>query len=68
MAREAGQIQTVARMVLKPLFGFAWRLRAEGLENLPDGPAILCPNHVSFLDSAFLMPTSATRRSNSKVS
>ena len=23
----------------------------------PDGPAILCPNHISFLDSAFLMLT-----------
>lgn len=46
---------------MRPLFGFAWRLRAEGLENLPDGPAILCPNHVSVLDS-FFIPAVLPRR------
>jgi long-chain acyl-CoA synthetase len=30
----------------------AFRLRVEGLENLPDeGPCIIAPNHVSYLDS-----------------
>jgi 1-acyl-sn-glycerol-3-phosphate acyltransferase len=34
----------------------AWRFTLEGFDQLPaEGPAILCPNHVSFLDSAFLM-------------
>ena len=29
-----------------------------GYDRLPtEGPAILCPNHISFLDSAFLMLT-----------
>lgn len=33
-----------------------WRIRCEDFDRLPEtGPAILCPNHVSFLDSAFLM-------------
>jgi 1-acyl-sn-glycerol-3-phosphate acyltransferase len=33
-----------------------WSVEIRGLEQLPaSGPAILCPNHVSFLDSAFLM-------------
>jgi 1-acyl-sn-glycerol-3-phosphate acyltransferase len=33
-----------------------WHFNLEGFENLPaSGPAILCPNHISFLDSGFLM-------------
>jgi 1-acyl-sn-glycerol-3-phosphate acyltransferase len=33
-----------------------WNFTIEGLDRLPhDGPAVLCPNHISFLDSAFLM-------------
>ncbi len=32
-----------------------WDIDVSGLERLPtEGPAILCPNHISFLDSAFL--------------
>ena len=35
-----------------------WRLHLEGYDRIPQsGPAILCPNHISFLDSAFLMLT-----------
>ncbi len=53
--REHGQIQTVARLVLRPLFRVGWRIRTEGLEHVPAaGPAILCPNHVSVIDSFFL--------------
>ena len=33
-----------------------WKIDVEGLHRLPPtGGAILCPNHISFLDSAFLM-------------
>lgn len=53
--RDAGQLQSVARVVLRPLFRLAWRIEASGLEHLPrTGPAILCPNHISVLDSFFL--------------
>ena len=54
-ARDVGQLQTVARTVLRPVFRLLWRIEAHGIENLPtSGPAILCPNHISVLDSFFL--------------
>ena len=61
MERDAGQLQTIARVVMKPLFGFAWRIHVEGIENIPDGGAILCPNHISVLDS-FFIPSVLPRR------
>lgn len=55
MQRDAGQLYGLARAVLTPVFRFFWRIRSEGLEHVPDaGPAVLCPNHVSFIDSMFL--------------
>jgi len=39
-----------------------WDLTIEGVGNIPaDGPAILCPNHLSFCDSVFV-PVSLPRR------
>lgn len=52
----AGRLQRVSRAVARPVANRLWKFDIEGLDNVPvDGPAILCPNHVSFLDSAFLM-------------
>ena len=46
------------RRVGRPVADRLWNIERSGYERLPDvGPAILCPNHVSFLDSAFLMLT-----------
>ena len=60
--REYGQLYTVAKRVLTPLFRFGWRVQVNGLENVPtDGPAILCPNHTSVIDS-FMMPLVLPRR------
>ena len=55
-ARGAGIAQTRARTALSPVARRLWSIEVSGLNRLPEkGPAILCPNHVSFLDSAFLM-------------
>ena len=54
----ASKAQARARRVLGPIATRLWTINRDGYERLPvDGPAILCPNHVSFLDSAFLMLT-----------
>lgn len=52
----ASRSQDIFRVVAAPVARVLWRIRREGFEKLPEhGPAILCPNHISFLDSAFLM-------------
>jgi 1-acyl-sn-glycerol-3-phosphate acyltransferase len=52
----AGKAQARARALLRPVSRALWDIEVKGLDRLPkDGPAILCPNHISFLDSAFLM-------------
>ena len=55
-AEGAGKAQQRSRRVLAPVARRLWNIEVRGLDRLPaDGPAILCPNHISFLDSAFLM-------------
>jgi 1-acyl-sn-glycerol-3-phosphate acyltransferase len=55
-AEGAGKAQQRSRRVLSPIARRVWDIEVSGLERLPaSGPAILCPNHISFLDSAFLM-------------
>ncbi len=55
-AQGAGKAQTRFRRVVRPVSKQLWDFHLEGFERLPaEGPAILAPNHVSFLDSAFLM-------------
>lgn len=52
----AGKAQQRARRLVRPVVKKLWRFELDGFDRLPaDGPAILCANHVSFLDSAFLM-------------
>jgi len=52
----AGSLQQRTRTVVRPIANRLWKFHLEGFERLPpEGPAILCPNHISFLDSGFLM-------------
>lgn len=45
----------VLKLLLTPVFRALWRVQVEGAEHVPaDGPVILAPNHVTFLDSFFL--------------
>lgn len=54
----ANKLQSRFRSVARPVATRLWTIEREGYDRLPhEGPAILCPNHVSFLDSAFLMLT-----------
>lgn len=51
-----GRAQVRARRVIRPLLNRLWNVTLEGVENIPiEGPAILCPNHISFFDSVFTM-------------
>ncbi len=55
-ASGAGAMQRRLRRVVRPLANRLWDFDLRGFDRLPaEGPALLCPNHVSFLDSAFLM-------------
>ena len=60
--RQAGRLQTAARVVLTPPFRFLWNVTTEGLEHVPStGGAIIAPNHISVLDS-FFVPLALRRR------
>jgi 1-acyl-sn-glycerol-3-phosphate acyltransferase len=57
-AQGAGKLQDRTKKVAAPVARLLWRIRTEGYDKLPaQGGAILCPNHISFLDSAFLLLT-----------
>jgi len=52
----AGKAQERYRTIVAPVARRLWSIETAGFDRLPPGgPAILCPNHISFLDSAFLM-------------
>jgi 1-acyl-sn-glycerol-3-phosphate acyltransferase len=55
---DIGRLYTVARAIGRPAMRALWKVKPIGLDNVPQsGPAIVCPNHISFLDSPFLMWT-----------
>jgi 1-acyl-sn-glycerol-3-phosphate acyltransferase len=56
---ERGPVaQRVARRLLGPPARLLWPMRLDGYDAVPSmGPAILCANHLSFIDSVVLMLT-----------
>ena len=55
MARDVGQLYSIAKATVLPLFRLGWRFDVHGLENVPEtGGAIMAPNHTSVIDSFFL--------------
>lgn len=53
----AVDIYPLSRCILLPAVKVAWPALVEGLGNVPGrGPAIIAPNHISVLDSVFLVP------------
>jgi len=53
--REYGKLYPVARAIVRPAMRALWRINVTGLHHVPeDGPAIFCPNHISFIDSLVL--------------
>lgn len=57
-AHGAGVAQARFRRVAWPLIERYWDFDLSGYERLPaEGPAILCPNHLSFIDSVFVAAT-----------
>lgn len=54
-ATGATKAQSRVRRVAVPIIRRLWDLELVGFERLPaDGPALLCPNHISFIDSVFV--------------
>lgn len=59
---EVGQLYHVAKAVISPTLKFLWRIRVEGMDNVPrEGPAIIAPNHSAAIDS-FFVPCVLPRR------
>jgi len=52
---ESSNVYWIFKGILKPLLRAVYRIRVEGLENVPTkGAALIAANHVSFLDSFFI--------------
>ncbi len=58
MVTDVGEnkLQARSRSTVRPIANRLWNIERSGFDRLPtEGPAILCPNHISFIDSVFLM-------------
>jgi 1-acyl-sn-glycerol-3-phosphate acyltransferase len=58
MRQEGPDLYRVFRSVLRPAVKTFWKPTVIGLEHIPrGGPALLAANHISVLDSVFMIPT-----------
>ncbi len=56
LPNNIGRLQPLARKIVGPLFRALFDVTVEGIENVPkSGPAVMCPNHLSVIDS-FVLP------------
>lgn len=46
--------QNMIKSLSKLFFSIYFRFKAEGVENIPEGPVIIAPNHQSYLDGLFV--------------
>jgi long-chain acyl-CoA synthetase len=51
---RSGRTHLFMKKISRGLLSIYFRLRGEGMENVPDGPCILVPNHQSYLDGLFV--------------
>lgn len=60
--RDPGWMQDWVRKPIGSTLKRLWDFEIEGIENIPDeGPVLLTPNHLSFIDSLFVMALSPRR-------
>jgi len=53
---DPGRLQGGARRVVAPVLRGLWPVEMEGVGNIPaTGPALIAPNHISFIDSVFIL-------------
>ena len=56
MARRTGWIQAPLKRATRPLFRRLWDITVTGMEHIPEsGGALITPNHLSFIDSVFVI-------------
>lgn len=54
--RRYGRFYPVAKAVLRPATAALWKIKVHGIDNVPAcGGVLIAANHISFLDSVFLM-------------
>lgn len=62
MAGEGPDLYPVFRGILRPAVKVFWKPTVIGMDNVPlEGPALIAANHISVLDSVFMIPTLSRR-------